>query len=182
MENPISFPPTQFESLVGEDVPPRFHRDPTDAVPRMTLINFNWPTPAMLFFRSPPSPLPPPWNAHSLHPYSLCAESIALHRRSLGRERGQCRSSRPGRTTRRLPVDLGAARGGKHWPGTINARQNGQDTLALVQTCLQQRRRPFSNNKWSNLRNGPLFLHLGGSLALFQQVKKKKISSLSPRS
>lgn len=56
MENPISFPPTQFESLVGEDVPPRFHRDPTDAVPRMTLINFNWPTPAMLFFRSPPSP------------------------------------------------------------------------------------------------------------------------------
>lgn len=116
------FPPTQFESLVGEDVPPRFHRDPTDAVPRMTLINFNWPTPAMLFFRSPPSPLPPPWNAHSLHPYSLCAESIALHRRSLGRERGQCRSSRPGRTTRRLPVDLGAARGGKHWPGTINAR------------------------------------------------------------
>lgn len=107
-----------------EDVLARFHHDPTDAVPRMTLINFNWPTPAMLFFRSPPPPFPLPHlrNARSLHPYSLCAESIALHRRSLGRERGQCRSSRLGRTTRRFSVDLGAARGGKHGPGTIDTR------------------------------------------------------------
>lgn len=66
------------------------------------------------------------------------AESAAVHRRSLGREGGQCRSGRTGRTTRRLLVCSIFKPGRRYQPrfaGVVDVKQV-QDTVTLVQTKL----------------------------------------------